>query len=75
MKYIAQKDVNKMDRKKKRVDIHNRGKDYIKNLEEARNISGRTQEEADAEAEVDAVFEQDTEDEEDKRSWLDRLLD
>ena len=64
-----------MDRKKKRVDIHNRGKDYIKSLEEAGNISGRTQEEADAEAKVDAVFEPDTEDGEDKRSWLDRLLD
>jgi len=43
-------------------------------LEEAGDVSGRTQKEADQEAAIDAIFA-DAEEEEDDRNWIDKLLD
>lgn len=59
--------------KTRTMDSYSNKKAYIERLEEAADISGRTQEEADEEAAIDAIFED--EEEEDDRNWIDKLFD
>jgi len=60
--------------KTRTMDSYSNKKSYIKRLEEAGDVSGRTQKEADQEAAIDAIFA-DAEEEEDDRNWIDKLLD
>jgi len=59
---------------KNAVDMQARAQKRLAAMEEALNISGRTQEEADQDAAIDAIFAGEDE-EEDDRNWIDKLFD
>jgi len=60
--------------KTRTMNSYSNKKDYIKRLEEAGDVSGRTQEEADQDAAIDAIFAGEDE-KEDDRNWIDKLFD
>ena len=57
------------------VDIQARAQKRLKALEDAGNISGRTQAEADAEADIDSIFGPvEVTDPNNDMDWIDKLL-
>lgn len=65
-----------MAEKKRTMSSYSKKQDYVKRLEEAGDISGRTQKEASQEQEIDNVFNDINEKQKsDDKSWIDDVFD
>ena len=65
-----------MAEKKRTMSSYSKKQDYVKRLEEAGDISGRTQKDVSQEQKIDNVFNDiDNSQENDDKSWIDDVFD